>query len=196
MATWAESTSTALLECVRRNEPLAWRQLCQLYGPLVYAWCRKLGISPSDTPDVAQEVFRSVHGHVAGFRRDQPGQSFRAWLWTITRNKARDFFRSRAGREIAIGGTDAQLRLLDHAEEPDSHSFGSSSHWQIRPEVLLGLETVRAEFEDRTWQAFWRTAVDEIPTATVAQELQMSVNAVRLARSRVLRRLRETLDED
>jgi RNA polymerase sigma-70 factor (ECF subfamily) len=57
----------------------------------------------------------------------------------------------------------------------------------------LGL--IRDEFEQRTWQAFWRMAVDNRTSAEVAGELGMTTNAVRMAKSRVLRRLREELGE-
>ncbi|MDA1054234.1 MAG: sigma-70 family RNA polymerase sigma factor [Planctomycetota bacterium] len=189
MTTFAESTSTGLIERVRKQEPVAWQRLVQLYGGLVYSWCRKFGVSQTDAADVFQEVFRSVHSHIADFRRDEPGQAFRGWLWTITRNKIRDHFRRTTGRPQAAGGTDAMMQLLGWAEDQSSMSGEASPSSPL----LVGLEMVQAEFEDRTWQAFWRTTVDGVPTAQVAEDLDMSVNAVRLAKSRVLRRLREQL---
>ena len=56
-------------------------------------------------------------------------------------------------------------------------------------------DLVRAEFHNRTWQAFWRTAVEGKPAPEVADELGMSPVAVRVAKSRVLQRLREALCE-
>ena len=53
------------------------------------------------------------------------------------------------------------------------------------------VEFLRKEFEERTWQAFWQVAVEERPPSDGASELGMSVNAVYLAKSLVLRRLRE-----
>jgi RNA polymerase sigma-70 factor (ECF subfamily) len=50
---------------------------------------------------------------------------------------------------------------------------------------------IRSEFEERTWRAFWGVAVDDRPAAEVAAELGMSPGAVYIAKSRVLRRLRE-----
>lgn len=187
MTTFAESTSTGLIERVRRQEPVAWQRLVQLYGSLVYSWCRKFGVSQTDAADVFQEVFRSIHSHIADFRRDEPGHAFRGWLWTITRNKIRDHFRRTVGRPQAAGGTEAMMQLLGCAEEQSS-MFGEAAP---SSSFLVGMEIVQAEFEDRTWQAFWRTTVDSVPTAQVAEELDMSVNAVRLAKSRAIRRLRE-----
>ena len=54
---------------------------------------------------------------------------------------------------------------------------------------------IRSEFNPATWDAFWRTAVLGEAAGPVARELGVSVNAVYIARSRVTRRLRATIDE-
>ena len=56
------------------------------------------------------------------------------------------------------------------------------------------LRLVRHQVEDRTWTAFWKATV-ESRTAEVAAELGITPNAVRLAESHVLRRLREEMGE-
>ena len=194
MASLVDSTSTTLIQGVKRQEPLAWQRLVQLYSPLVYSWCRKFGVPQADAADVFQEVFRSLHTHIAEFRKDQPGDAFRGWLWTITRNKIRDYFRRCAGHPQAVGGTDAMVQLMNHPEDESSMLGDTSDERQRSSVYLAGMEIVQAEFEDRTWQAFWRTTIDSVSATIVATELGMSVNAVRLAKSRVLRRLREQLD--
>ena len=194
MASLVDSTSTTLIQGVKKQEPLAWQRLVQLYGPLVYSWCRKFGVPQADAADVFQEVFRSLHTHIADFRKDQPGDAFRGWLWTITRNKIRDYFRRCAGHPQAAGGTDAMVQLMNHPEDESSMLGDTSDEGQRSSVYLAGMEIVQAEFEDRTWQAFWRTTIDSVSATIVARELGMSVNAVRLAKSRVLRRLREQLD--
>ena len=99
------STSTSLLDRVKAGEAEAWERLADLYGPLVYGWCRQSGLQAEDAADVGQEVFGAVLARVERFRRDRPGDSFRGWLWTITRNKIRDHFRRRSGKAQAQGGT-------------------------------------------------------------------------------------------
>ncbi len=194
MSNLVDSTSTTLIDRVKQQEPMAWQKLVQLYSPLVYSWCRKFGVPESDAADVFQEVFRSVHTHIGDFHKDQPGDAFRGWLWTITRNKIRDFFRRVSNHPQAIGGTDAMLQLMSYAEDQSSLLGDKSKDVSLSSLHLAGMEIVQAEFEDRTWQAFWRTTIDGVPPATAADELKISVNAVRLAKSRVLRRLREQLD--
>ena len=117
------STSTSLLERVKAQDPKAWKRLVALYGPLVYDWCRQSGLHGEDAADIGQEVFGSVAAKVAEFRRDRPGDSFRGWLWTITRNKIRDPFRQQQGRAQAQGGTDAQQRLAQIADQPSTETF-------------------------------------------------------------------------
>ena len=54
---------------------------------------------------------------------------------------------------------------------------------------------VREEFEERTWEAFWRVTVEGQTSTAVADALSMTPAAVRQAKSRVLRRLREEFGE-
>src|SRR3954452_7638440 len=80
------TTSLTLLGRLRADEPDAWRRLTFLYGPMVRAWAARRGVVGADADDVEQEVFRAVAGGMAGFHRDRPGDSFRGWLFGVTRN--------------------------------------------------------------------------------------------------------------
>jgi RNA polymerase sigma-70 factor (ECF subfamily) len=188
------SIGSSLLERVRLESPEAWRRLVHLFGPLVYQWCRRQGLQAADATDVGQEVFRAVACTIGRFRRDGPADTFRGWLWTITRSKIADHWRRWQREPQADGGSTAQMRLAElaaaePAESPPSQPESQSSLYQ------RGLELIRDEFAERTWRAFWCVAVDGRPPADVAEELGLSVNSVYLARSRVLRRLREELGD-
>ena len=111
------SISSTLLEQIRARRPEAWQRLVDLYGPVVYRWCRQLGIGRADAADVVQEVFAAVAAGAGRFRRETPEHSFGAWLRTITRSKVCDHFRRRRGLLDAEGGTDAQQRLLNLPEK-------------------------------------------------------------------------------
>jgi RNA polymerase sigma-70 factor (ECF subfamily) len=189
----SRATSPSLLVRAQANQPGAWERLVDLYAPLVYHWCRREQLSPEDTADVFQEVFRSVAEHLGSFRRDRPGDTFRGWLRTITRNKIRDLFRRRQGQPQAAGGTDAQLHLLavpDPLLEPDP-----SENDLLHNQLLRILESIRGEFEDRTWQAFWRVQIEGEDTREVGAALGMTAAAVRKAKLRVLQRLRAEMGE-
>ena len=191
------SISSSLLERVRTGHAEAWDRLVHLYGPLVYGWCRQSGLQAADATDVVQEVFRGVATHIAGFRRSGRNGSFRGWLWAICRNKIHDHFRARAGSPGAVGGTDMQRQM---AELPQSEpqSVHSASDLSGDDSVGVGLvhramEGIRGEFEDSTWEAFWRMTVQGHTSAEIAADLGMTKSAVRQAKYRVLCRLRREL---
>src|SRR5262249_47481503 len=149
--------------------------------------CRRYGLQDADTLDVGQDVLRSVFCHLGQFRNDRPGDSFRKWLKTITRNRILDIAR-RAGRTPpARGGSD----VFDMPDSAEDEIDADTAELESERQLILrrGLEMVRTDFEPRTWDAFWRATVDEVPAAEVALALGVSVNVVYLSKSRVLRRL-------
>jgi RNA polymerase sigma-70 factor, ECF subfamily len=190
----AESTSTSLLGRAKAGEDQAWRRLVDLYAPLLYEWCRRHGLRAEDASDIAQEVFAAVARSIEGFRRDRPNDSFRGWLWTITRNKIRDHFRHRKGEPDAQGGTDAQMRLAEVPEQPPDASTSSLPGGGGDSLERRAIELVHASVEERTWQAFWRVAVEGKEVAAVAGELGISVQAVYDAKYRIRRKIRQELD--
>jgi RNA polymerase sigma-70 factor (ECF subfamily) len=184
-----------LLVRVKARDREAWERLVGLYGPLVFRWCRQAGVSAADAPDVGQEVFKAVARKVNDFRRERAGDSFRGWIRTITRHKVIDHLRARQAEVPAAGGSEALTRLQ---QVPSLEADESGSVSDAEEKKLLyrkAVELIRKEFEERTWQAFLRVVVEEQRPADVAAGLGMTVNAVYLARSRVLRRLRQEFEE-
>ena len=187
------STSVSLIERVQRRDSAAWHRLCLIYGPLVYRWARVVGLQHSDAADVGQEVFASVACRIDSFDHHRAGATFRGWLRTITRHKIGDYLKRRARNAQSVGGTTA---IQFWNEIPEELSDAPAGHPAFDVEQALlhrTLDTLRAEFEPRTWEAFWRTTVDQHSTEEIAQQLGMSRKAVRQARYRVLRRLRGEL---
>jgi RNA polymerase sigma-70 factor (ECF subfamily) len=190
----SKSLYTTLLVRLQANEDDAWRRLDHVYGPVVLGWCHGAGLRSDDAADVKQEVFRSVAEAIADFRRDKPGDSFRGWLWRITQNKLRDFFRRQRQQPAAAGGTTFRQQLqeipLDGPADEESLPPGPSDE-ETGGVFRRALELVRSEFAENTWQAFWGVTVAGQSAAEVAAALGMSAGAVYVAKSRVLRRLRE-----
>ena len=186
------STSPSLLERVRDFDPSAWERLAQLYGPVVYRWARQAGLQDSDASDLMQEVFQVVATKIVKFRRDRDSDTFRGWMWTITRNKVRDYYRGVAGRPPAMGGTAQYERLQNLPEAPPGTSGDEGRGEQIRVHQRA-LKLIEAEFPPHQWQAFLRTTVAGDSPADVAEDLEMSVCSVYQAKSRVLSRLRQEL---
>lgn len=188
-----QATSISLLERAKARDQDAWGRLVELYGPLIFHWCQRAGLAAEDAADVVQEVFRAVAANLERFERSSRSGSFRGWLVTITTNKVRDFARRQAKQPAAVGGTDYQRFLAQVPAEVESVDTRASGNAVL---ARRALELVSAEFEPRTWQAFWRTSVESQPTDDVGRQLGMSEVAVRKAKSRVLRRLREVLGEE
>jgi RNA polymerase sigma-70 factor (ECF subfamily) len=189
------TTSRSLLERVKNDEPAAWDRLVALYAPLVFQWCRSWGLREQDAADIFQEVFQAVSAHIGGFRKEREGDTFRGWLRTITRNKVHDYFRLRNRQPEGVGGSEAQDRLVQlPAPQPGEESSLLEQSGE-RGLVARALELIRCEFTERTWQAFWWTAIEGRSAPEVASELSMSAGAVRVAKSRVLQRLREELGD-
>jgi RNA polymerase sigma-70 factor (ECF subfamily) len=192
------ATSRSLLDRVKGDDTAAWDRLVRLYAPLVFYWCRRWDLREEDRADIFQEIFLAVATHIADFRKDRPGDTFRGWLRTITRNKILDHFRRHGREPQATGGSDAAERIA-HLPAPSVASASEEeSVAEDRAEKALfyrGLDMIRGEFEPRTWQAFWKTTVDGRPPKDVGADLGMSPGAVRVAKARVLHRLRDELGD-
>ena len=189
------TASSSLLNRLRDMDPEGWSRLVEVFGPIVYRWCRRAGVPEHESADVVQEVFTSVARSIGTFERQRPEGSFRAWMATIARNHIRDHYRRANRRPDARGGTDALQQWADLPDSAlaDGSSCGSRSISGQMSRRLV--ELLQAEFEPHTWQAFWMTAFECRPAAEVAHELEMSLASVYQAKSRVLRRLRQRLAE-
>jgi RNA polymerase sigma-70 factor (ECF subfamily) len=189
------ATSLSLLLQLRGGNPEAWQRLVDLYGPLIYYWCRKFGLQPADAADVFQDVFAAVATSIVRFTYERGRGRFRGWLWTIARNKIRDLYRRQAEENQALGGRESQRSIAEIPERWTEPPADAGDSRQLTSLFHSGLALVRAEFEERTWDTFWRVAIDGQDVFQVAQEMKISAAAVRQAKSRVLRRLRFVLGE-
>ncbi len=186
------SITMSLLDRLRERRADDWRRLLALFAPVVYQWARRAGLQDCDAADVVQEVFAAVHAGLDQFRKDAAHGSFRGWLHRIARNKVCDHYRRRDRLLVGEGGSNAVQRLNDH---PDLDHFGDEDN-ALETTCLLAkraLELIRGDFAPTTWAAFHAVVVDSQPAETVAAELGVSVGAVYVAKSRVLKRLREEL---
>lgn len=184
-------TSASLLDQLRvASNPDAWARLVDLYGPLIRAWLRRQGLPQHEADDVVQEVLTVVVRKVGDFERQPRTGAFRRWLRNITVNCLRDFWRARRGKAQGTGDSDVQA-LLEQLSDPDS---GLSKQWDLEHDRHVTqrlLEIIRPQFEDRSWEAFRRVALDGETPAEVAAALGLTVNAVFIAKSRVLSKLRQ-----
>jgi RNA polymerase sigma-70 factor (ECF subfamily) len=177
-------TSLSLLDQLRAPAPgSAWDRAVALYVPLLRTWLRAAGLQPADGDDLTQRILEVLVRQVAGFRHNGRPGAFRAWLRGITVNLLREFWRDRPAP--------ASASVLQELADPES---GLSRLWDRQHDqcVLQSLlDLVRPEFSDPAWTAFRRLALEGAPAREVAAELGTTVNAVLIAKSRVLARLRQ-----
>ncbi len=191
-----DATSVSLLSLARSNDAAAWDRLVALYAPLVMHWCRKWGLRDADINDVFQDVFIAVAANLGRFQKRTARDTFRGWLRTIARSKVCDHYRRQQREPRGAGGSELHLRMMQTpADEEDDGESDQAE--QFARDSLLGraLDQIRSGFREPTWRAFWWTVVDGRETRDVADELSMTPGAVRVARSRVLQRLRAELGE-
>lgn len=193
------SLSSSLLLRVQTMQPDAWARLVEVFSPIVYRWARQAGLSSSDSTDVVQDVFIAVARNIPSFERQKQKASFRSWLATITRNRVRDSFRKKQKHPDAFGGTEGLERLnkVQSPTEPSDHDLEQSISLASLDRRLPTrvLELVKANCGQQTWNAFWETVVKGDSAADVADRLNMSITSVYQAKSRILRRLRERMEE-
>jgi RNA polymerase sigma-70 factor (ECF subfamily) len=167
----------------------AWETFVDTYGPLVYGYCRRKALQEADAADVTQEVLGEVARCIPAFRYDPERGRFRAWLGTLTRRRLARFLDSRQRRGP---GSASAHGLTDVAGPEDDPEWTTAFHQAV---LQAALQRVRSHFEPTTWSAFERTWLEDRPPAEVAAELGIPLETVYVAKSRVLKALREKILE-
>lgn len=193
MADAPETRHSLIARLARPDDQAAWDEFARLYRPVVVRIARRRGLQHDDAEDLAQQVMLAVSRAVAGWTPDPARGRFRAWLRRIAENLTLNAL-SRRRPDRGDGSTDAGERLNEHPDDAGADS--ALLRLEYRREVFRrAAEEVRPEFAAETWLAFWRTAVEGSDAGCVAEELGKAVGAVYAARSRVMRRLRECVEQ-
>jgi RNA polymerase sigma-70 factor (ECF subfamily) len=189
------STRASLLVRLRNpQDERAWAEFVALYSPLVQALARRSGLQPADAADLEQEVFGAVARAIETYDPDPAKGSFRGWLATIARNRLINGLAARRRHPAGTGDTGALERLAELADPAPSPDDSVLFETEYRRQLFrVAAESVRDRFQPTTWEAFWRTAVEDRPVAEVAAELGLTAGAVYVARNRVMARLREAV---
>lgn len=191
-----DTPSTRYSLLVRLCQPAdeqAWQEFMAIYEPLIYGLARRRGFQDADAADLCQEVFQATAKAIEHWHQRPDRGSFRAWLFQIARNIMINAIRHRQRHPGATGGSDIR-RLLDEQPASDDESRLLATEYE-RHLFHWAAAEVKKEFREATWQAFWQTGVEGRKPRQVADELGLSVGAVYIARSRVMARLREKIEE-
>jgi RNA polymerase sigma-70 factor (ECF subfamily) len=183
-------TRQSLLLRAQRGEENAWKDLTDLYRPLILGWLNRQGVPARDLEDLSQDILLSVVKHLPTFEHSGHRGAFRSWLRTIVCSRATDFWRGQNAGTRASGGSGA-VAALEQIADPDSDLNRQWDEEHDRYVLDCLLDFVEEEFEPLTLQAFRRLALEGAAGAEVARELGMSVAAVYGAKSRVLQRIRQ-----
>lgn len=183
-----------ILRLPRSADGAAWREFVELYEPLILRFARARGLQTNDAQELVQRVFVAVAGAVERWQPDPSRGSFRAWLFRIARNQLIKQVTARS-REKSVGGTSNFVKL--HQQLPGgAHDLEAEIEREYRQAVFkLAAQRVRSSVQPQTWQAFSLSMIDEMPMQQVANALNISIGAVYIARSRVIARLREVVQQ-
>jgi RNA polymerase sigma-70 factor (ECF subfamily) len=173
---------------------LAWQQFVELYGSLVYGFVRRRGLQDADAADLTQEVLQAVSQTMGRWQYDPSQGTFRGWLFAMTRNKMARFLKRRQRQPVGSGDSAAQERLNEEAS-PDADSEKAWDQEYQQQLFRVAAEQIRGNFTPTTWQAFWLTAVEGKSAAEAGATVGLSPGAVYVAKSRVLARLAEKIQE-
>jgi RNA polymerase sigma-70 factor (ECF subfamily) len=176
------------------NDGLAWQQFVELYGSLVYGFVRRRGLQDADAADLTQEVLQAVSQTMGRWQYDPAQGTFRGWLFAMTRNKMSRFLKRRQRQPVGSGDSAAQERLNEEAS-PDADSEKAWDQEYQQQLFRVAAEQIRGNFTPTTWQAFWLTAVEGKSAAEAGAAVGLSPGAVYVAKSRVLARLAEKIQE-
>jgi len=187
MAISSPETSLSLLDQVREppghDAEEAWERLVPIYQSLLQKWLRAAGLQQADRDDLSQRVLEVLVRRLPQFKHNGRPGAFRAWLRSITVNFLREFWRKKPTPESSS--------VLDQLVDPHSDLSMLWDEQHDRHVLHSLLDLVAMEFTDTTWRAFCRLVLDGVPARTVAAELGITTNAVIIAKSRVLARLRQ-----
>lgn len=187
-----ETRDSLILRLPNAADSVAWNEVVQIYGPLVFRMARKQGLQGADADDLVQEVFKAVAKQVEQWLLRSDRGPFRAWVLRIARNIAVNLLTRQPIGAAAVGGSQQRLsQIEDHANE-----ISSQFDLEYQREVFRwAAEQVRRSVVESTWLAFQLTHLEQVPVAEAADKLGLSPGAVYIARSRVMNRLKELVHQ-
>jgi RNA polymerase sigma factor (sigma-70 family) len=186
-----ETRETLLARLSSPQSEEGWREFAAVYRPLVYRVAKAKGLQHADAEDLTQDVLALVERSLDQF--DPTIGGFRSWLYQITRNLVVNHLTRRRG---PLGSGDSDVaRMLSQQSNVDDQTATLFRLEYRRACFQHATSIVKAEFSEATWAAFWLTAVELQPIVSVAMKLGKSEGAIRVARCRVLDRLRVFVSE-
>jgi RNA polymerase sigma-70 factor, ECF subfamily len=168
----------------------AWQQLNDLYTPLIRRWLLHDPSLGDEVDDLTQEVLGVLFQELPRFRHNRRKGAFRSFLRQITLHRLQAFWRARGQRPLLLqgGSADSLLMELEDPQSDLSRKWDEEHNLHVMQQLM---ELIKPEFNAKMWKAFTRQVFNDAEPSAVAEELNMQVAAVYLAKSRILKRLRQ-----
>jgi len=174
-------TPLSLLERVQAGDAVAWNEFHARCQRLLTAWAVRWGLQTADADDLIQDTLLVVTARIRDFRRRGTG-SFRLWIRTIAWHCLCDAMSM--ARRHGISTTLDRIRNTPDARQTLEEELDRLFELQVLEDAM---QRVQLKVAQTTWAAFALTAVEGRSVQEVAEQLQVSVDAVYAARGRVQR---------
>ena len=196
MQYFPETRVSLILRLAKPTDVQAWQEFSDVYAPALYSMARRRGLQPADAEDVAQETLFAVARAIERFEPDRERARFRTWLARIARNMIADFCAGKLKRPLTQLISDSWLRSASIASLRFASPIDEEFTQEYRSALFhLAARRVQARVSALTWQAFHETSIASKPAKEVAKQLGMPVGNLYVARCRVLKLLREEVQD-
>lgn len=183
-----KTRASLILRLRHADDAVAWEEFVEIYQPLVFRLACSKGLQEADALDLTQDVMAKVAKAINRFNPDPEQGTFRGWISRITRNLVVEFFRSKDRKHRTADDSSIQQIINSIPSEQDMAWFDVERERQI---FAWAADKIQGYFQANTWEAFWRTAVEQVSIPEVAEQLNITTGAVYIARSRVMAKLKE-----
>ena len=187
-----DSTSPTLIKQLKSGDNDSWSFFVFVYRPLILSWASRFGASTSEAEDIQNEVVASMLRGLESFDKGERKGSFRAWLKTITHRRTVDCLRKRGA--VADGGSKA-LDDIHQIPDPLEETATSLPDDDRKIELDRALSYWKNRVKSHTYQAFHRVVIENHEPQDVAEDLDIDIQVVYQACSRMLARLRDYLGD-
>jgi RNA polymerase sigma-70 factor (ECF subfamily) len=182
-------TRISLLSQLIENNPQSWQQFNSLYKPMLSNWLKAYLLQTADVEDLSQEIMVFVAQHIHSFQHNGQIGAFRHWLRLVTVNITRNYLRK-------TNRVDNNLTsLLVQLEDPYSNLSLQFNLAHDRMLIQVLLNNLAKHFQDDTINIFTLHVIEGWSVQDTAAKMHVSVAAVYVAKSKILRRLRKDAKE-
>ena len=196
MNLFPETRVSLILRLSKPTDVQAWQEFADVYSPALYSMARRRGLQPADAEDVAQETLFAVARAIERFEPDRERARFRTWLARIARNMIADFCAGKLKRPLTQLISDSWLKSVNSTSHHSLDAMNEEFTHEYRSALFqLAARRVQARVSANTWQAFRETSIESQGVEDVAKRLGMQLGNLYVARCRVLKLLREEVQE-